>query len=437
MDVTTLPLCSATMLEGLRPWIECESPTYDAAAVSRMVGVACDRLRALGARVEHIPGPAGLGDCARAVFPHPRPDTPGVLVMGHLDTVHPIGTLEKLPFRRDGDIATGPGLCDMKGGIYAAFEAARALAEAGHETPLPVHVLLTSDEEIGTPGTRALIEAEAAKHKYILVPEPGLMGPSAVCTGRYAIARYHLTAHGRASHAGIRLSKGRSAIREMAERIPQIEAMTDEDCTFSVGVVHGGQWVNCVATVCHGEALSMAKRQGDLDRGVERMLALSQRHEDGTGFEVALSVVRPVWEPNVGTLDLYERARRIASTMGITLEHASAGGGSDANFTGALGMATLDGLGLDGELVHTLHEYIEVESLARRARLMAGLMAELDYSTAHGGVLAARSVMRRTAVRNANGARASTPGGFSAMERTGASMDAADGDRAIRRAVVW
>ena len=189
MDVNTLPLSSDAMLEGLRPWIECESPTYDPAAVTRMVGIACDRLRELGARVEHIPGPPGLGDCARAVFPHPRPDTPGVLVMAHLDTVHPHGTLERLPFRREGDIATGPGLCDMKGGTYAALEAARALAEVGHETPLPVHVLLTSDEEIGTPGTRALIEAEAAKHKYVLVPEPGLMGPSAVCTGRYAIAR--------------------------------------------------------------------------------------------------------------------------------------------------------------------------------------------------------------------------------------------------------
>ncbi|RAI03019.1 carboxypeptidase [Acuticoccus sediminis] len=378
MDVNTLPLCSDTMLEGLRPWIECESPTYDPVSVSRMVGIACDRLRALGARVEHIPGPPGLGDCARAVFPHPRPEAPGVLVMAHLDTVHPIGTLEKLPFRRKGDFATGPGLCDMKGGTYAAFEAARALAEVGHETPLPIHVLLTSDEEIGTPGTRALIEAEARKHKYVLVPEPGLMGRSSVVTGRYAIARYHLTAHGVASHAGIRLSKGRSAIREMAARILEIEAMTDEDCTYSVGVVHGGKWVNCVSTVCRGEALSMAKRQDDLDRGVARMLGLNQRDEDGSGFEVALSVVRPVWEPNAGTLDLYERTRRIAATMGVTLEHGSAGGGSDANFTGALGIPTLDGLGLDGELVHTLHEYIEVESLAYRARLMAGLMAELS-----------------------------------------------------------
>ena len=379
MDVTSLPLDSDAMLAGLRPWIECESPTFDATAVSRMVGLAADRLRALGARVEHIPGPPGLGDCARAVFPHPRPDAPGVLVTAHLDTVHPHGTLEHLPFRRDGAFCTGPGICDMKGGTYAAFEAARALAEVGHETPLPIHVLLTSDEEIGTPGTRALIEAEARKHKYVLVPEPGLMGPDAVCTGRYAIARYNLTAHGRASHAGIRLKAGRSAIRQMAEMIPRIEAMTNEDCTYSVGVVNGGTWVNCVANVCHGEALSMAKRQSDLDRGIARMLALSAKDADGAPrFDVTLGVVRPVWEPDAGTLALYERARRIASTMGIDLTHGSAGGGSDANFTGALGIPTLDGLGLDGEKVHTLHEYIEVESLGRRARLMAGLMAELD-----------------------------------------------------------
>lgn len=377
MDVNALPFSADEMLGGLRPWIECESPTYDPAAVNRMLAIACDRLGDLGASVEHIPGPPGLGDCARAAFPHPRRGEPGVLVLAHLDTVHPIGTLERLPFRRVGDRCTGPGLCDMKGGTYAAFEAIRVLAAAGHETPLPIHVLLTSDEEIGTPGNRALIEAEAKRHRFVLVPEPGLLRRDAVVTGRYAIARYGLTARGRPSHAGIRLAAGRSAIRRMALQIPKIEEMTGEDCTFSVGVVHGGRWVNCVSTECRGEALSMAKRQDDLDRGIARMTALGGEHDDGTSFEIALGVVRPVWEPDAGTLELYERAKRIAATMGVDLVHGSAGGGSDANFTGAMGIPTLDGLGLDGEFVHTMDEYIEVDSLPYRARLMAGLMAEL------------------------------------------------------------
>ena len=163
----------------------------------------------------------------------------------------------------------------------------------------------------------------------------------------------------------------------MARQLLAIEAMTDDDCTFSVGVIQGGQWVNCVPTSCRGEALSMAKRQQDLDRGVERMLALSQREADGTGFTVERGVTRPVWEPDEGTMALYRQARGIAAELGWDLGHASAGGGSDANFTGAAGIPSLDGLGLLGAGYHTLEEHIEVDSLVRRTRLIAGLLARL------------------------------------------------------------
>jgi glutamate carboxypeptidase len=153
--------------------------------------------------------------------------------------------------------------------------------------------------------------------------------------------------------------------------------MTTEDCTFSVGIVHGGQWVNCVATTCSGEALSMAKRQADLDRGVERMLALSGTANDVT-FKVTRGVTRPVWEPGAGTMALYEKARGVARQLGVELPYGSAGGGSDGNFTGAMGIATLDGLGVRGADAHTLNEHIEVDSLAERGRLMAGLLATLE-----------------------------------------------------------
>ena len=198
-----------------------------------------------------------------------------------------------------------------------------------------------------------------------------------VITGRYAIARFKLEAKGRPSHAGAALAEGRSAIREMARQILAIEEMTTPDCTFSVGVVQGGQWVNCVATTCSGEALSMAKRQADLDAGVARMLALTPSTPD-TGFTVTRGVTRPVWEPNAAGLELYETAQRIATRMGLELPHQSAGGGSDANFTGALGIASLDGLGVVGGGGHTLDEHIEVASLAERARLIAGLLLELQ-----------------------------------------------------------
>jgi glutamate carboxypeptidase len=239
-----------------------------------------------------------------------------------------------------------------------------------------VTVLLTSDEEIGSPGSRDLILHEAKRHRYVLVPEPGRPG-GGVVTGRYAIARYNLEAEGRPSHAGATLREGRSAIAAMAREILAIESMTDEDCTFSVGVIEGGRWVNCVPTHCRGEALSMAKRQVDLDRGVERMLARSVTHPDGTRFAVSRGVTRPVWEPDAGTMELYEVARQVARDLGSALPHGPAGGGSDANFTGAAGIPSLDGLGLLGAGYHTLDEHIEVASLPARARLMAGLMARL------------------------------------------------------------
>jgi glutamate carboxypeptidase len=210
----------------------------------------------------------------------------------------------------------------------------------------------------------------------VLVPEPGRPN-NGVVTGRYAIARFNLEATGKPSHAGATLSSGRSAIREMARQIIAIDAMTSADCTFSVGIVHGGQWVNCVATTCSGEALSMAKRQADLDRGVERMLALSGTANDVT-FKVTRGVTRPVWEPDAGTMALYDKARGVAKAMGAELPHGSAGGGSDGNFTGAMGIPTLDGLGVRGADAHTLNEHIEIDSLAERGRLMAGLLATLE-----------------------------------------------------------
>ncbi|MFL5109456.1 MAG: M20/M25/M40 family metallo-hydrolase [Microvirga sp.] len=376
MNPTNLPFDADAMLAGLRPWIECESPTYDAAAVNRMMDLAARDLALMGARIERIPGRMGFGDCVRARFPHPKEDEPGVLVMGHMDTVHPVGTLAALPFRRDGERCYGPAICDMKGGNYVALEAIRQLARAGIETPLPVTVLFTPDEEVGTPSTRDVVEAEAARHRFVLVPEPAT-AEAGVVTGRYAIARFNLETLGRPSHAGARLAEGRSAIRAMARRIIEIEAMTSDDCTFSVGVVHGGQWVNCVATTCRAEALSMAKRQADLDQGVERMLALAGTADD-VAFTVTSGVTRPVWEPDAASLALYETARGIAKALGFDIPHKSAGGGSDGNFTGAMGIPTLDGLGVQGAGYHTLDEHILVDSLVQRGRLMAGLLATLS-----------------------------------------------------------
>jgi glutamate carboxypeptidase len=375
-----LPFETDTILSRLRPWVECESPTFDAAAVDRMMDLAARDLAMLGARIERIPGRMGFGGCVRARFPHPAGDAPGILILAHLDTVHPVGTLKLLPFRREEGRCYGPGICDMKGGTLLAVEAIRELARAGIPTSRPVTVLLTPDEEVGTPSTRDLIEAEAARHAVVLVPEPGRpegdspMG--GLVTGRYAIARFNLRTTGRPSHAGAKLSDGRSAIREMCRQILAIEAMTTEAATYSVGVIHGGQWVNCVATHCDAEALSMAKRQADLDDAVTRMLALAASAAD-VALEVRRGVTRPVWEPDAAVMALYEQARALGARLGFSMGHESAGGGSDGNFTGAMGIPTLDGLGVLGAGYHTLGEYIREDSLVPRAKLLAGLLAQV------------------------------------------------------------
>src|SRR3569833_3151241 len=319
MNPANLPFDSETMLQGLRAWVECESPTWDAGAVERMLDLAARDMAIMGATTERIAGRQGSAGCARARLPHPKQGEPGILIAGHLDTVHPVGTLEKLPWRRDGNKCFGPGIFDMKGGNYLALEAIRQLARASLTAPLPITVLFTPDEEVGTPSTRDLIEAEAARNKYVLVPEPGREN-NGVVTGRYAIARFNLEAIGRPSHAGATLSSGRSANREMARQILAIEAMTTSDCTFSVGIVHGGQFVYCVATTCTGVALSMSKRQADLYRGVEHKLALSGTAND-VSFKVTRGVTRPVWEPDAGTIALYEKAKGIAESLGAKLPH--------------------------------------------------------------------------------------------------------------------
>jgi glutamate carboxypeptidase len=378
MNPLKLPFDTDEMIAGLRPWIECESPTWDAGAVNRMMDIAAYDMAAMRASVERIPGRMGFGGSVRARMPHPdQGKVPGILIAGHMDTVHPVGTLDVLPFKRDGDICYGPGLMDMKGGNYISLEAIRQLIRAGLQTPLPVTVLFTPDEEVGTPSTRDLIEAEAARSAYVLVPEPG-HDDGGVTIGRYAIARFNLATKGAPSHAGARLKDGKSAIAAMARRIIEIEDMTGDDCTFSVGVIHAGQWVNCVSSSCAAEALSMAKKQEDLDDGVQRMLAL-QGTKNGVEFVVERGVTRPVWTPDTpGTAKIFEVAKDIAKELGFEMKGRSQGGGSDGNFTGAMGIPTLDSLGVRGADLHTLNEHIQVDSLTERARLMAGLLMRLS-----------------------------------------------------------
>ena len=377
MDALSLPFDLDDMLTRLRPWIEYESPTWDADAVTGMMELAARDAESWGCTVDRIPGTDGFGGSVRIRVPHPdHGRVPGILVSGHMDTVHPIGVLAENPWRVENGKAWGPGIQDMKGGNFAMLEAARLIHAAGGRTPLPVTFLFTPDEEVGTPSTRTLIEADARASAAVLLPEPALRDGGAV-TGRYAIARFNLRTEGRPSHAGWALKEGRSAIAEMARRILDIETLTTEDCTFSVGVIHAGQWVNCVPSSCDAELLSMAKTQADLDGGVAALMAM-QGERNGVDFTVKRGVTRPVWEPQQpGTMQLYDLARDICGRIGFDLAHDSSGGGSDGNFTGALGIPTLDSIGVRGAGLHTLDEHIETDSLIERARLAAGLFTEI------------------------------------------------------------
>src|SRR6202165_475401 len=200
MNPANLPFDSEAMLQGLRGWVECESPTFDAAAVERMLDIAARDMAIMGASIERIAGRQGFAGCVRARFPHPKQGEPGILLAGHLDTVHPVGTLEKLKWRREGHKCFGPGIFDMKGGNYLTLEAIRQLARAAFTTPLPITVLFTPDEEVGTPSTRDIIEAEAARNKHVGVAEPG-RPKNGVGDGRYRVPGFNLEAIGRPSPA--------------------------------------------------------------------------------------------------------------------------------------------------------------------------------------------------------------------------------------------
>lgn len=366
------------LLAELTDWVRIESPTYDASTVNRMEDLIASRIGALGFSVERLPGREGLGDilrCRRAG----RSNGPGILIIAHADTVHPVGTLAaKLPIRREGDRCYGPAIYDMKGGTVIALAALKAVLDAGRLN-LPVTIVINPDEEIGSPSSRALIEEEARAHKYVLIPEPAKGTRGDVTTGRHAFQRFFLTTHGRPAHSGWTNKDGRSAVRVMAQLIEELESRSDYDKgpTYAVSVVHGGQWVNCVPMTCTAQALCVSRDPATFAEIGRVMDGIVGTRSD-VRIEVERGPVRPLWTAHAGTMGLYERAQRIAADIGFDLGHGQHGGGSDGNFTGALGVATLDGLGVMGAGAHTHEEHILVSSLVPRATLLARLIAELD-----------------------------------------------------------
>jgi glutamate carboxypeptidase len=364
-----------SMLAELRSWIEIESPTSVPEAVNRMVDHVEHAYRDTGARLERIPGRDGFGDhlIARSSWGSANR---AILVLSHLDTVHPIGFLQRLPFKVEGNVAYGPGIYDMKGGAFLAFHAFREMARLGTGGTLPVTQLFVSDEEVGSPTSREIIEGEARNAKYVLVTEPAREGGKIV-TARKGTARFRVRVMGQAAHSGSRHQDGRSAIRELARQILAIEAFTDyrREITTNVGIISGGTRANVVPEEALAEVDMRVASPAQADEMVARMLSLKP-HEEGVSVTVTGGMNRPPYEKDERIAALFHHARTLAEAIGYKLEDLKTGGGSDGNFTAAIA-PTLDGLGVDGKGGHTPHEQIYISSIAPRSELLYRLFQTL------------------------------------------------------------
>jgi glutamate carboxypeptidase len=363
------------ILDGIRRWVEIETPTEAPAQVNKLADLVTEGYRDLPATVERVAGHSGCGDhlVARSSWGQ---DAPGILVLSHLDTVHPMGFIERLPFKIDGDSAFGPGIYDMKGGAYLAYQAFRQICADGARSTLGVTQLYVSDEEIGSPTSRSLIEAEGRKAKYVLVTEPARDGGKIV-TGRKGVARFEVFIKGVPSHAGTRPEDGRSAIRELGNIIGALEAMNDlkRGITVNVGVVRGGTRPNVIAEEAYAEVDMRVPSIADADELVPKILNLKSR-TDGVSVKVVGELNRPPYEKGNAGAALYEHAKTLAAEIGFDLVDTSTGGGSDGNFT-APHTATLDGLGVDGKGAHTHYEQMYISSIEPRTRLLHRLYQTL------------------------------------------------------------
>ena len=353
--------------------VRLESPSTDKAAVDRCGAGIASRLRELGGRVEVLTQ-SERGDHLRAEF---AAGTRRVLLLGHFDTVWPTGQLERMPIREEDGRLHGPGVFDMKSGIAVAMLAMRALKQfAGSGAPSVV-MLWTTDEEIGSGTSRAIIEDEARRSEAVLVLEPSLPGGAAK-TSRKGCGDFELTVHGISAHAGVDPGKGASAIHEIARQIVDLAGLQDLDrgISVNVGLVSGGTRTNVIAEKASARVDVRAPTAEDAAR-IERAIRQRQPVLKGTRLDIAGGFDRPPLERGEHVLRLYQMARRVAAELGRDLPEGGTGGGSDGNFTAALGVPTLDGLGPRGDGAHAAHEHVELDDLPWRAAFLAALLMRL------------------------------------------------------------
>ena len=366
-----------TLLSELERWVTMETPTTDAARVNALMDFVVGGLAEAGVSLTRIPGRDGYGDNLVARV-DPRSAVKPILAVGHLDTVWSTGTLAKMPFRIDRDRAYGPGILDMKAGSFAAVYAVREIARQRVPTRRPITLVLTPDEEVGSPTSRAIIEREGAGAALALIPEPA--GPGGVCvTARKGVGRFTLRVHGVGSHAGSAFGEGASAIVELAHQILRLHGMVDaaKGITLNVAPIEGGSRPNVIAPEASAEVDLRVPTVTDGERMTDLILGL-QSVDPRCRLTITGGMNRPPFAESPAGLALYRRVRDLAAPLGLDIGKQHRGGGSDGNFTAALGVPTLDGLGCPGAGAHAGHEHILWRQLEPRIALMATLLEELD-----------------------------------------------------------
>ncbi len=366
------------MVRLLGRFVRCESPSGDKAAVDRFGVMVAREWRRRGATVKILEQRL-RGNHLRIGWPHATGGNDGqILVLGHLDTVYPIGTLAKMPFRVRGGRAWGPGTFDMKGGLVLALTAVDALRAVGARPRKRVVFLWTADEEIGSETSRRVIESEARRSDAVLVLEPALGREGRLKTERKGVGGAEIIVTGRAAHAGIEPEKGVNAVHEMALQIARLMKMNDRahGITVQATVVEGGTASNVVPERARAAVDIRFARVADAGR-IERELRGLRPILHGARVEVRVGGMRPPLERSAGVRELFGVARGLMGEIGLLLSEAATGGGSDGNFTAALGVPTLDGLGAVGDGAHSLREHVVVRELGARAALIAGLLGAL------------------------------------------------------------
>jgi glutamate carboxypeptidase len=365
----------AWLLDTIEALVRLESPSTDKAAVDRCGSELAAALQRIGGAVTRIDG-GERGNHLRADFPG---DGQPVLLLGHFDTVWPVGQLARMPLQHDraAGLLRGPGVFDMKAGIGVAMLAVRALHTLPFDRRPRVTMLWTSDEEIGSDTSRATIESTARECRAVLVLEPSLPGGAAK-TSRKGVGEFELIVHGVAAHAGLDPFKGASAIHELARQILAIETLQDPDrgITVNVGIVTGGSRTNVVADRASA-MIDVRVPTLAAAHEVEARLRALRPHSNRTRLEIHGAISRPPLERTPAVVNLFGVARTAARALGAELDEGSAGGGSDGNFTAAAGVPTLDGLGPRGDGAHALHEHVVVDDLPWRAALIAALVARI------------------------------------------------------------